>query len=113
MRIRSRLWCAGCLLRSALAIQACAHPVDAAETNAPSPPQILFTLPEAETQPKGLTRLEWNDSFLRGNHIAFVFNEPQTVAGTRSQHRKILFLAWRLEHGLTERLFAMTGFGWA
>ena len=92
------------VLGSLLVIQMLAHPVEAAEANIQPSPQILFTLPEATTQPKGMTRAEWNYSFLRGNHTMFVFNEPQTVTGIRSNHRKTHVVTWRLEHGLTDRL---------
>jgi hypothetical protein len=65
---------------------------------------VLFNLPEAETLPRGLTRLEWNYSFLRGNRDDRVFNAGQTTIGTRSNHRKTHLVTWRAAYGLTDRL---------
>lgn len=92
---------AGCAVSAALAgaIEATAQPAGSR-----APAAILFNLQEGDTQEQGLTRAEWNYTFLRGNHARRIFNAAQTRIGTRSNHRKTHLVTWRLKYGLTESL---------
>lgn len=65
---------------------------------------VLLALPEARIQEPGLTRVEWNYTFLRDNRLDHVYNTDQTLTGTRSNHRKTHLVTWRFQHGLTERI---------
>ena len=48
-------------------------------------PTLLFNLPDGMTQESGKTQLEWNYTFLRGSRLTRVYNENQTIEGTRRQ----------------------------
>lgn len=66
-------------------------------------PHVLFSVPEAQTQERGRTRLEWGYDFLRRNFSQPVFDASQQ-RGTRSQHRKTHLVTWRAAYGVTDRL---------